>query len=58
MFSDFNGDGEVNGFDLAFIFSWWGPCQSANCPYDLNGDGEVSAPDLGLLMSGWGECIP
>ena len=58
VFSDFNGDGEVNGFDMAFIFSWWGPCDNANCPYDLNGDGVVGAPDLGLLMSSWGDCQP
>jgi hypothetical protein len=24
--ADINGDGEVNGADMAFILSWWGPC--------------------------------
>ena len=24
--SDINGDGEVNGADMAFILSWWGVC--------------------------------
>ena len=58
-FSDFNGDGEVNSFDLAFILGYWGPCPDPNAPcaaFDLNDDGQVDAMDLGVLFSDWGSC--
>ena len=58
-FSDFNSDGEVNAFDLAFILGYWGPCPSPSAPcaaFDLNEDGQVDATDLGILFSDWGAC--
>ena len=58
VYADFNGDGEISGFDIAYILGWWGPCQSDDCPFDLDGDGIVGSSDLGLLMTGWGECLP
>lgn len=51
---DFNGDGVVDGADLAPIIAAWGPCDG--CPEDLNKDGEVDALDLGLVFTEWGEC--
>lgn len=60
VYSDFNGDGQVDGFDLTHILGFWGPCEDQNdfCPFDLNGDGFVNSPDLGLLMASWGDCLP
>ncbi len=58
-FSDFNGDGKIDSFDLAFILGYWGPCLDPNEPcatFDLNDDGQVDAADLGLLFSEWGLC--
>lgn len=58
VYADFNGDGEVDAFDMTFILGFWGPCQDDLCPFDLNGDGFVNSPDLGLLMADWGDCLP
>ena len=56
-FADFNSDGVVNAFDLAFILGYWGPCTGGECTsFDLNDDGEVGSADLGLLFSSWGDC--
>ena len=47
---DINGDGIVNGVDLAALLSQWGGPGSA----DSNGDQIVSGPDLAILLSNWG----
>jgi Dockerin type I domain len=47
---DLNGDGHVNGFDLALLLGAWGPGRGAA---DLNGDGQVNGLDLALLLGGW-----
>lgn len=66
--ADINGDGLVNGGDLAFTLNQ-GPCPE-KCQYDFNGDGKVTAADLsvllgsapisGVALSGllhqWGDC--
>jgi len=49
---DLNGDGIVNGADLAAMLGSWG----AAGPADLNGDGIVNGADLALLLGNWGPC--
>ena len=48
---DINGDGIVDGADLADLMSSWG---TANPLADLNGDGVVDGSDLGKLLGAWG----
>ena len=48
---DINGDGVVDGADLAMLLGSWGPC--AGCPADINGDGIVNGADLGILLGNW-----
>lgn len=50
--ADLNGDGVVNGADLAALLSSWGPC--GGCAADLNGDGVVDGADLAALLASWG----
>ncbi|MFZ9915983.1 MAG: dockerin type I domain-containing protein [Phycisphaerales bacterium] len=47
---DLNGDGTVNGQDLAILLSAWG----GTGPADINGDGTVNGQDLAILLSNWG----
>ena len=48
---DFNGDGTVNGVDLANMLAYW------NLPNaDLNGDGNTNGADLTILLASWGFC--
>jgi len=51
---DLNGDGMVNGADLAILLGGWGPC--AGCPGDLDGDGDIDGADLATLLGAWGPC--
>lgn len=52
-FADINGDGEVNGADLALVLASWGePC--LGCAADVDQDGEVDGADLALVLAGWG----
>ena len=48
---DLNGDGIVNGADLALILASWGACPG--CPADLNGDGVVDGGDLAFILANW-----
>ena len=51
--ADINGDGSVNGADLALVLASWGqPC--LGCAADVNQDGEVNGADLALILAGWG----
>ena len=50
--TDLDGDGFVNGSDLAILLSSWGPCTGA-CPPDLDWDGAVNGADLALILSLW-----
>lgn len=52
--ADLNGDGEVNGADLAILLGSWGRC--AGCNADLTEDGAVDGADLAILLGGWGPC--
>jgi hypothetical protein len=53
---DLNGDGTVNGADLAILFNAWGACGGGACPADFDADGAVDGDDLGLLLGNWGDC--
>ncbi len=54
---DFDGDGNVGPFDLAFVLGCWGLCHDPDdCPSDLDGDGEVGPLDLAILLGAWGPC--
>lgn len=48
---DLNGDGLVNGADLAIVLGNWGLC--AGCPADINGDGVVDGADLAIVLGNW-----
>jgi len=48
--ADLNGDGFVNGADLAILLGQWGWPGSA----DLNGDGVVGGSDLAIVLGAWG----
>ena len=53
--ADFNGDGVVNGADLAALLSGWGMCDDAqSCAADLNADKVVDGLDLAALLAAWG----
>ncbi len=55
--ADINGDGNVDGNDLATVLSGWGDCVfGGQCPADLNSDGVVDGNDLATVLSGWGTC--
>lgn len=48
---DLNGDGIVNGADLALLLAGWGSCDG--CAADLDANGSVDAADLAVLLSLW-----
>jgi hypothetical protein len=49
---DLDGNGGVDGADLAILLGSWGKC--GGCPADLNGDGVVDGADLAILLGAWG----
>ena len=52
---DLNGDGVVDGADLAALLTQWGACpQQGACSADLNNDGVVNGADLSVLLINWG----
>ncbi len=60
--ADFNGDGVVDAFDLAFLLGHWDDCPepctpgepAETCVTDLNGDCVTEAFDLAVLLGSWG----
>jgi len=53
---DLNGDGLVNGADLALLLGAWGASWTPPeppVPSDINGDGTVGGADLALLLGAW-----
>jgi trimeric autotransporter adhesin len=57
--ADLNGDGVVNGLDLALLLgAWTGAASYAPCPphapADPNSDCKVNGFDLALLLGAWG----
>lgn len=49
---DYNGDGIVDGVDLAFLLGNWGLSAA-----DLDGDGTTSGSDLAIVLANWGLCL-
>ena len=52
--ADINGDGSVNGSDLALLLQSWGAC--AKCAADIDPNGSIDGADLALLLQSWGAC--
>jgi len=50
---DFNGDGAVDGADLALVLGAWGECPVGCCAEDSNGDGIIDGADLATVLGGW-----
>jgi len=51
---DLNGDGSVNGSDLALLLGQWGGCEACQeCVGDLDGDCAVGGSDLAILLGHW-----
>jgi len=50
--ADIQGDGVVNGTDLAFVLGAWGGSGAA----DVNGSGVVDGSDLTIVLGAWGPC--
>ena len=48
--ADVNGDGVVDGADLARVLGSWGTSASGG---DINGDGIVDGADLALVLANW-----
>lgn len=53
-FGDLDGDGVVDGADLAALLASWGAC--SDCAADLDGDGFVDGSDLAAVLGAWGPC--
>lgn len=55
--ADLDGNGDVDGGDLAILLGSWETCSDCNnCPADLNLDCEVDGADLAILLASWGAC--
>jgi len=52
--SDIDGNGQVDGVDLAILLSSWGTSGQGQYDSDLNDDGIVDGPDMTILLSAWG----
>jgi hypothetical protein len=52
---DINGDGVVDGADLAELIGAWGVCpkKGVPCRADLDGSGVVDGTDLSILIGAW-----
>ncbi len=48
---DLNGNGIVDGADLAHLLNQWGTSDA-----DVDGDGTTDSRDLALLLGAWGTC--
>lgn len=54
MPGDVNGDGVVNGADLALVLGHWGSCaECTECTGDLDGDCAVGGSDLAIVLGHW-----
>lgn len=49
---DLNGDGTVDGSDLAIVLGNWGNAGTG----DLTGNGNVDGADLAIVLGNWGPC--
>lgn len=48
--ADFDGDGQVNGTDLAMLLGAWG---TMNADFDLDGNEMIDGADLAMLLGAW-----
>ena len=51
--ADLDGDGVVDGLDLAILLATWG---GPNVIADFNDDGVVDGQDLTVMLAAWGFC--
>lgn len=56
---DLDGNGSVDGADIAKLLVGWGACSAAPlaCIADLNGDAAVDGQDMSTLLVQWGPCV-
>ena len=54
-FGDINGDGQLDGADLAVVLYGWQSGPGSN-DGDISGDGETDGVDVTLLLANWGPC--
>ena len=47
--ADLDGDGSVNGQDLATLLANW----NLNADGDINGDGATDGQDLAIMLGSW-----
>lgn len=53
--ADLDGNGRIDGGDLAMVLSSWGMCSAdSNCLADFDGNGYVDGGDLAVIMANWG----
>ncbi len=52
--ADIDGNGAVDGGDLATLLGSWGTC--AGCAADIDGNGAIDGGDLAALLGSWGAC--
>jgi len=53
---DIDGDGAVNGIDLAIVLARWGGPAKDYPKADGDGNGIVDGADLALVLGAWGAC--
>ncbi len=51
---DLDGNGSVDGADLAILLGQWGSSCKGGCTADLDGSGGVDGADLAMLLGAWG----
>lgn len=52
--ADLDGNGRVDGGDLAMMLGAWGACAVSECDADFDGNGMVDGSDLATIMASWG----
>jgi hypothetical protein len=57
LFGDVNGDGVVNGADLAAFRAAFGAAAPPGSPFDANGDGAVNGLDLAAFRARFGTSV-
>jgi hypothetical protein len=50
--ADFDGNGSIDGADLAALLGAWG-----SPAHDLDGNGTTDAADLSIVLGAWGPCV-
>ena len=55
---DLNGDGAIDGFDLATVMAWWRTNGATYPSPDLDRNGVVDGKDLNAILTMWGTRCP